>query len=508
MGSTNSIASAGQATWGGHPKGVWLVSFTELWERFSFYGVTSLFVLFLSGSSATGGWGWSEQDALLFNGWYMGALMMSPLLGGWLSIRHVSERSCIAWGAGLVMVGHILFFVSHYTPLFVEYATGLPVAEALAAPGLQLGRPDGGADAARTILAASSTSGPALEDALVLSYRANALLFYAAVLFLFLGTALIKPTVSSIVAGFYRPDDARRVEGFQLLFFGLYLGCMLGITIPGLLGERLGWHAGFSVAGIGMALGLAAYLGFQNRWLGSIGRFSQPRVEAEPAQAQPQTPGRLKAYLVHGLFTVIYMAIFYQVIGILSLYIRDHVDRSFFGFDVPTTWVQNVSVVLFLAWTPCIGLFTRRMARRSVHFSTAAKSASALLVLAIGFALLAVATADPRPSLLWFVAAYAVFGLGDALLGPAQVSLATRLAPPGRGALYVSGWFVFVGIGALISGYIGAYSTAYLSLSALLTCLAVVAALAAFAYGLLFRRLARWGGEADAMPCFGEPARE
>ncbi len=508
MESAKSRISAGQATWGGHPKGVWLVSFTELWERFSFYGVTSLFVLFLSGSSAAGGWGWSEQDALLFNGWYMGALMMSPLLGGWLSIRYVSERTCIAWGAGLVMIGHILFFVSHYTPFLVEQLTGLPVAEALASPGLRLGLPGGGSDAAQTVLATSSAAADAaLENALVLSYRANALLFYAAILFLFLGTALIKPTVSSIVAGFYRPDDARRVEGFQLLFFGLYLGCMLGITIPGLLGERFGWHAGFSVAGIGMALGLATYLGLQNRWLGSIGRFPQQRADTEPSRAV-LTPGRLKAYLVHGLFTVIYMAIFYQVIGILSLYIRDHVDRSVLGFDVPTTWVQNVSVILFLAWTPCIGLFTRWMARRSVHFSTAAKSVCALLVLAVGFALLAMATEAPRPSLLWFVVAYALFGLGDALLGPAQVSLATKLAPTGRGALYVSGWFVFVGIGALLSGYIGAYSTAYLSLSALLAWLAVIAAFAALAYGLLFKRLARWGGDADAMPRLGETRQD
>jgi POT family proton-dependent oligopeptide transporter len=468
-----------------------------------------LFVLFLSGSSAAGGWGWSEQDALLFNGWYMGALMMSPLLGGWLSIRYVSERSCIAWGAGLIMSGHVLFFASHYVPFLVERVTGLPVAEALASPGLVLGHMDGGADAARVILARNkSVIDTALENALLLSYRANAVLFYAAIMFLFLGTALIKPTVSSIVAGFYRPDDARRVEGFQLLFFGLYLGCMLGITVPGLLGERFGWHAGFSVAGIGMALGLAAYLGLQNRWLGSAGCFPPQRESAGQRPVLPHAPDRLKAYFVHGLFTVIYMAIFYQVIGILSLYIRDHVDRSFFGFDVPTTWVQNVSVVLFLAWTPCISLLTRRMARKGVHFSTAAKSACALLVLAGGFALLAAATDGSRPSLLWFAAAYALFGLGDALLGPAQVFLATRLAPQGRGALYVSGWFVFVGIGALLSGYIGAYSTAWLSLSALLASLAGVAACAALSYRLLFKRLAQWGGDVDAMPFFGDSPRD
>lgn len=489
--------------WFGHPRGVFLVAFTELWERFSFYGVTSLFVLFLAGNSAAGGWGWSQESALLFNGWYMGALMMAPLLGGWLSTRYISERTCIAWGAVFIMIGHVLFFAGHYAPTAAAYVAGLDVANILAAPGLELGAlsPDARQVAllSQALAQAVPSAGEGAIGTVIWAYRANALFFYAAVAFLFLGTALIKPTVSSIVARFYASEDPRRSEGFQLLFFGLYLGCTLGITLPGLLGERFGWHFGFSVAGLGMAIGLVVYLVFQNRLLGDVGS-----TIARPHPDQPSLGGhvmrdRFRAYLVHGVFTVIYMAIFYQVIGLLSLFIRDHVDRNVLGFEVPTTWVQNVSVILFLIWTPCIGWLTRRLARASRHFGATMKSVVALIVLATGFGILAVAVQDERPTLLWFVVAYALFGLGDALLGPAQVALATRLAPSHRNALYVSGWFVFVGLGALASGYIGA-GTSDLPLDMVLSVLAIVASLAGLAYAGLAGWLARRSHGADTLP--------
>lgn len=503
-----SCGFAGRAankSWLGHPRGVWLVSFTELWERFSFYGISSIFVLFLSGASVSGGWGWSEESALLFNGWYMGALMMAPLLGGWLTIRHVSERRCIAWGAIFVMIGHLLFLLSHTAPHWTVLFSGTQVDHLFVAPNLELGRlsADAAGEAFRGHRAAGGGAGddPAgIARAFSMAYWANAGLFYAAIAFLFFGTALIKPAVSSIISGFYREGDPRRSEGFQLLFFGLYLGCTLGITIPGLLGERYGWHMGFSVAGIGMALGLVAYLWFQKDWLGDVGSVPLGSSASAPAEDRGIRRDRLRAYLVHGAFTIVYMAIFYQVIGLLSLYIRDHVDRNFLGFDIPTTWIQNVSVILFLAWTPCISLLTRSLARSARHFGTTMKCTCALIVLGAGFAVLAFATADGRPSLLWFVFAYALFGLGDALLGPAQVALATRLAPAGRRALYASGWFVFVGLGALISGYIGAYSGAYFDISVLLWVLAAVALVAAGIYAALSRKLTLWSRGADMLP--------
>lgn len=487
-------------SWLGHPRGVWLVSFTELWERFSYYGVSSILVLFLSGTTVSGGWGWNDESALLFNGWYMGVLMIAPLIGGLLMVRHLSERQAIAFGAILVVSGHLFFFISHTAPHWSEWLTGRSMAGLFAAPDMELGKLAPGAAAAAFAHAADGD--PNKASAFTFAYNAAAYFFYAAIALLFFGTALIKPAVSSIIAGFYRVDDIRRAEGFQLLFFGLYLGCMLGITVPGLLGERIGWHMGFSVAGIGMLVGLCVYLSLQRAWLGDVGLrpLGGPgAVSRDPAAGRD----RLKVYLVHGLFTIVYMAIFYQVIGLLSLYIRDHVDRAFLGFEVPTTWIQNVSVVLFLAWTPCIGFATRRLARRGVHFGATWKSVGALVALACGFALLALATADPRPTLLWFVAAYTLFGLGDALLGPAQVALATRLAPAGQGGLYASGWFVFVGLGALLSGYIGAYSGRYAAIDTLLWILALVAMAAAGVYALIAGRLTRGSRGADDLPVAG-----
>lgn len=499
--SSTAPERAGQSVmWLGHPRGVWLVSFTELWERFSYYGVSSILVLFLSGAASSGGWGWSEESALLFNGWYMGVLMMAPLIGGVLMVRHVSERQCIASGAILIVLGHVLFFLSHTAPYWSAWFTGHPAGSLFTAPGIELGKLSSGAAAAAYAQVADRND--AHFSSFTTAYMASAYLFYAAIALLFLGTALIKPAVSSIISGFYREDDIRRSEGFQLLFFGLYVGCMLGITVPGLLGERIGWYMGFSIAGVGMTFGLCAYLLLQRGWLGKVGQKPLGAAALEPEDKGIRRD-RLRAYLVHGVFTIVYMAIFYQVIGLLSLYVRDHVDRAILGFEVPTTWIQNVSVILFLVWTPCIGLFTRRLAQRRRHFGTTAKSAAALVALSAGFALLAVATADPRPALIWFVAAYALFGLGDALLGPAQVALATRLSPAGQGGLFASGWFVFVGLGALLSGYIGAYSSRYLAIDNLLWLLAVVAIAAAGVYTMLSGRLRSWSRGADALPTAG-----
>jgi POT family proton-dependent oligopeptide transporter len=466
-----------------HPRGVLLVGFIELWERFSFFGVTGLLVLFLTGNSAAGGWGWSEGTALRFIGWYMGALMMAPLIGGWLSSRVVSERTCIKLGAILVTVGHSFFFVAYLAPILLGGIYQIDVAALLRTPGLTLG--------ALTLDPARAERIPAdVLYYLRLAYTLNSILFYVGMAFLFAGTALIKPAVSSIISEFYDSNDPGREEGFQIFFMGLYLGCFFGVTIPGFIADRTAWHYGFSIAGLGMVIGLLTYLALQRSWLGSRGETIRRRPHGEPGLRIASRKALI--YVVHGLFTLVYIALSYQILGAFNLFVEQSVDRTVLGFVVPATWIQSASVISFLVWSPLLALLWRYLDGKGILASSTHKSAAALAVLTVSFAILlaSVNSADPgeRVSLLWFAVPYFLIGLGDALLLPGQMALATRLGKPGREALLASGWYVFVGLGALASGYIGAAGSS-LPMGTFLEILVATALAASLAYFALGRRL-------------------
>jgi proton-dependent oligopeptide transporter, POT family len=477
-----------------HPRGVLLVGFIELWERFSFFGVTGLLVLFLTGSSAAGGWGWSGGTALRFSGWYMGALMMAPLIGGWLSTRVMSERTCIRLGALLVTVGHAFFFLAYLSPGLLGQIYQIDIAALLRTPGLTMGAwgldPAG---AERITVALGDAYSHSLDYVLRhvgLAYTLNSVLFYTGMAFLFAGTALIKPAISSIVSEFYDSNDSRREEGFQILFMGLYAGCFLGLTIPGLIADRTVWHYGFSAAGLGMVIGLLFYLALQRSWLGSRGETIRRPPSGEAGVRIASRKALI--YFGHGAFTVVYIALSYQIIGSFNLFVERSVDRAVLGFIVPATWIQSVSVISFLLWSPLLVLLWRYLDRKGIVAASAHKSAAALAVLTVSFALLlaSVSTVGPgeRIGLLWFAVPYFLIGLGDALLLPSQMALATRLGKPGREALLASGWYVFVGLGALASGYIGAAGST-LPMGTFLEILVATALVASVVYFALGRKL-------------------
>lgn len=477
-----------------HPRGVLLVGFIELWERFSFFGVTGLLILFLTGNSAAGGWGWAEGTALRFNGWYMGALMMAPLIGGWLSSQVISERACIKLGAILVTLGHAFFFVAYLCPSLIGLVYRIDIAALLKTPGLQMGAL--GLDAAGTARISSALNNQHAHPVAYIiqyfriAYVLNSILFYIGMAFLFAGTALIKPAVSSIISEFYESNDPRREEGFQILFMGLYIGCFLGVTIPGFIADRSEWHYGFSVAGLGMVIGLLSYLALQKSWLGSRGET----IRRRPAGGSGLRINSRKAliYVVHGIFTIIYIALSYQILGSLNLFVEKSVDRMVLGFAVPATWIQSLSVISFLVWSPLLALLWRYLDRKGVVASSTHKSAAALAVLTVSFAILWASVNSIGPGLkiglAWFAIPYFLIGLGDALLLPGQIALATRLGKPGREALLASGWYVFVGLGALASGYIGAASS-MLPIGTFLEILAATAFAASVLYFALGRRL-------------------
>jgi POT family proton-dependent oligopeptide transporter len=281
-------------------------------------------------------------------------------------------------------------------------------------------------------------------------------------------TALLKPTVSSIVATFYRRDDHRRDGAFAVFFFGLYLGAFAANIVVGFLGERIGWHWGFGAAGVGMTIGMLAYLWKQQAWLGDLGREAPGRSQAQDAQAQTQWSRldrqaweRIGVIVVQGLFTMCYAAAFYQKGGVLTLFTRDSLDRSVSGWEVPVTWLLAISTVTFLITTPLFARYWQYRARLGRDPSASTKLALGLAMLGIGYAAIAWAAAGlpdlpgARASWLWIVVTYICFGIGDALVWPNQISLTSKLAPPGMAPLFIGGWYITIGLGSWLTGYIG-----------------------------------------------------
>lgn len=403
---------SGGREWFGHPRGMFLVAATEMWERFSYWGMAGLLVLFLTASPETGGWGWSATQALQLYAWYAGMAFMLPVAGAWLANNHLSERKCIVWGGMVIVLGHLLLAVSPWL----------------------------------------ATSG------------AEGWIFMLGLLLILAGTGLMKPTISSIVAHLYPEGGMRRDEGFNYFFVAIYIGAFFGALVAGFLGERVGWHYGFGAAALGMAFGIACYLAKQGAWLGEIGRAVPVRRHMDRVPLSAVEKQHVAVIVVQGLFTVIYAVGFYQMFGMLNLYARDALNRHVGGFEVPTTWLQTVNLLSFFVCVPVLGWVWRRLARRRSNPSASYKLAMGIGALAIGYVILSVgegSSGAALPSVAWLVAAYLLFGLGDALVWANQISLTSKLAPERYRTMMVGGWYICIGIGTWLTGYVGELADRY-----------------------------------------------
>jgi POT family proton-dependent oligopeptide transporter len=467
-----------------HPPGIFLVSATEMWERFSYYGISALFVLYLTAAPASGGFGWATDDAVRLYGLYAGLAFAGPAVGGWVSSSVLGERRCIVIGATAIMFGHVLLGGPAYFPLLMESLSGLPVSSILQQSGVVQGQllPDDSILASLAV--AAQAAGTQAPRAVTIAYLLRGWSFVAGLGLVVIGTALIKPTISSIVGKLYAPDDPRRVFGFTLFMAGIWGGAFTANFAAGTLGERVGWHYGFMAAAIGMGIGLTSYLLLQQRLLGDLGREPDRRHPgASPfrllSETTPRERQQLAALLVMSLFTVVYSIAFYQEFGLLTLFVKESVDRSIAGFEIPASWFLSVSTLSFLLFAPAIGAV---LARRGRSPGPASSLEWGLGALACGYIVLIVfidrhviAQGSPVP-MMWFIAAYAFFGIGDAFIWPAQLAIVTALAPRSMTSFAVGVWYVTVGAGTYIAGIVGAWGERVGVVQALLAILALLCA--------------------------------
>ncbi len=394
------------------PAGVYLVAAAEFWERFSYYGMVALLVLFLSSASADGGLGWSRDQALQAYGIFAGLAFCLPAAGGWLADRWLGERKGVLLGGLGIFLGNLTLFIMTW----------------------------------------------GLQDTL-----ASALLFLGLGAII-VGTGLLKPAISTLVGRIYdRQPEYPRTAGYTIFLMCIWMGSVAGTLLAGALGEMIGFRWGFLVSALGMGAGLVLYTLKAPPLLGDIGlKPTAASAQTAPEATRPQLA--LPAILLLTAFTAVYATAFYQKAGVLTLMVKSTTDRTIGGVELPASVFLTVSTIGFVILAPIFEILLTRLAARSIRIDPYLKQIGALLALAIGYAFFQGAVAQSAHAVTglhsawWIVAGYLCFSIGDVLIWPPQISTISRLAPPRLTGLLIGVWYVTVGIGNYLAGFLGVYA--------------------------------------------------
>lgn len=459
--SSSSAATAGQIplsrsetaenTLFGHPKGLYVLFFTEMWERFSFYGMRVLLVLYmidyLIGATQTGtyvmGFGplrsgleyvfgplAAQPLASQIYGLYTGLVYFTPFFGGIIADRWLGHRKSVVLGGVLMAIGHFLM---------------------------------------------------AIES-----------MFILALFFLILGNGAFKPNISTQVGSLYPAGDPRRDNAFTIFYMGINLGAFLSPLICGTLGQKYGWHYGFGAAGVGMLLGLVVYLWGQKYLPQEKRNEAAERVNSAVASVkQKMTAAERKAVLaLIGLciLNIVFWAVYEQQGNTLQVFADKNADWHVFGWEMPSTWFQSFNPFFIFLMVPFLNIFWNWQAKNGKAWSSVTKMGAGCIMLGLSFIILIIGTngvgdAD-KISFLWLLGLTFIYTLGEIYLSPIGLSLVTKAAPARMVGMMMGMWFLSSFFGNYLSGYIGTFYSAMSreSFFTLLTVLGVGAGLSIFAF--------------------------
>ena len=399
----------------GHPRGLTFLFTTEMWERFSYYGMKALLVFYMTkhllqperAQTVLGFASLKTGLESLFGpldiqplsshiyGLYTGLVYLTPLLGGYLADRLLGQRRMVVIGASLMAIGH---FMMAFEPLFL-----------------------------------------------------------LALLVLILGNGAFKPNISTQVGRLYAPGDSRRDRAFMIFYVGINLGAFLAPLVCGTLGEVFGWHYGFGVAGIGMATGLAIYL-YATRTLPPDARSQVAARGRDSVPFGPDEWRAIGALLMLVLPVSLFWGTYEQQGNTIALWADDFTNRTVAGFEIPATWFQAVNPFLIFVFTPLVLSFWKRQAARGSEPATLTKmiygcfgNAAAYLILAWA----AVAAGDGRASALWLLGYFVVLTLAELYISPTSLSLVTKVAPARAVSTMMGVWLVASFLGNFLAGYLG-----------------------------------------------------
>ncbi len=403
-----------QGTLFGHPKGLFLLFGTEMWERFGYYGMRALLVLYLVASVQDGGFGWTTQEALSLYGTFTMAVYLTPLIGGWLADNVMGQRKAIIYGG-------ILFSLGYFT-------LGIP----------------------KTMI-------PGMEEQV----------FYLGLVLIICGNGLFKANVSSLVGDLYNEGDHRRDGAFTIFYMGINLGAFLSPLIVGYLGEQVNWHYGFIAAGAGMLIGLALQLTLADKYLGQIGVVPSAKIaknnnkELKEAALSQEEKDRTKVILIMSIFSIIFWVGFEQAGGLFNIYASQFTDRDFMGFEVPATWFQSLNAMFIILLAPVVASIWVKMGSKEP--TSPVKFALAMIFLSLGFFVMVWATmvqggdTSVKVSMLFLVFAYLFHTLGELCLSPIGLSMVSKLAPLKFTSLLMGVWFLFTALANKVAGFVGSF---------------------------------------------------
>jgi POT family proton-dependent oligopeptide transporter len=438
----------------GHPRGLFVLSFTEMWERFSYYGMRAILLLFLL-DKTSGGMGMKEGEGGATYGLYTFSVYLLSLPGGWLADNVLGQRKAIWYGGITIMLGHI-----------------------------------------------------------VLAFPSTQVVFFLGLALVAIGTGLLKPNISSIVSELYPEGGARRDAAFSIFYMGINMGSFLGITIVGYLGQRVGWHYGFGAAAVAMFLGLLIYRFFATPYLQDKGLY--PKVnkstsgENAPIKVQPLSWVLLAVLIVfilvmqfNGTFTwdskkgvatsmgvicvavvLIYFANLLFASGLTKIEMKRVVilfilfwgavlfwagfeqqgsslqifaDRySELPFGMPSSWFQNFNAFFILLFAPMVGGIWVFLERRKANPPLLVKFAIGLFLVALGYYIMVmgakVAVQGLKASALVLTFTYVFHTIGELCLSPVGLSAYTKLAPKQFLSQLMGVWFVATALGNLFAG--------------------------------------------------------
>ncbi|MFZ4100858.1 MAG: peptide MFS transporter [Sphingobacterium thalpophilum] len=393
----------------GHPRGLYVLFLTEMWERFSFYGMRALLVLFLV-SSVNGenpGFGWTSSEALKLYSVYTFLVYLSSIPGGILADKLIGQKKAVILGGLLLVAGHsILAFQSSIT-------------------------------------------------------------FYIGLGLIIAGVGCLKPNISTMVGGLYPKGDDRRDKGFTIFYIGINTGAFLAGIIIGYVGETMGWHYGFGLAGIGMALGLIIFILGHNDLKG-VGEATKTLSAADQVTiSKPLTSiekDRVKVMLLSFLMIIVFWGAFEQAGGLMNLYASEKTNRliAFLDWTVPATWFQSVNSFFIITLGVPIAAFWFNRKRNGKEASSIFKIAIGVIIMGWGFLFMSAASIqyqnDGASAMYWLVLAYLFHTIGELSASPVALSYITKLAPMKYASIMMGVFFAATGLGNYVAGWVGVWS--------------------------------------------------
>jgi POT family proton-dependent oligopeptide transporter len=448
----------------GHPRGLSTLFFTEMWERFSYYGMRALLILFMTAAPAAGGLGFDTATAGAIYGLYTSMVYMTTLPGGWIADRLIGPQRAVLYGGILIASGHF----------------------SMAVPSLTT--------------------------------------FYLGLLLIVIGTGLLKGNVSVIVGRLYSATDGRRDAGYSIFYMGINTGAFVAPLVCGYLGQRVSWHLGFAAAGVGMVLGLVQYI-FGRKYLGDAGRY--PATAGSPGAIAKQrrsariwaivaaalviggglavysgvlpvsptqiadaagyfllgltlaffgwlylTPGwtpaeRRQLYVIGVLFlgAALFWSQFEQAGSTLNLFADRNTRTSLLGWSFPSTWFQSLNSLFIITLAPLFAWLWVWLSRRGAEPSSPTKFGVGLVLVGAGFAVLVggaiLAERGVQVSPMWLVVVYFLHTCGELALSPVGLSAMSKLAPLRIGGLIMGVWFLAAAVGNYIGGRMAGFYEAW-----------------------------------------------